>query len=195
MLKVGITGGIGTGKSTVCKIFATLGIPTYDADKQAKELYDTNDLLRQKVIDRFGEGVYENGVFQRQKMAAIVFADADALQDLNAMVHPLILAQGEKWFAQQKTPYAIKEAALLIESGGHKKLDKLIVVQTSLPERIARLKNRDNTTQAAIMNRIEKQLPEDEKATYADYIIHSNAHDFLIEQVLHIHTQLLQLCD
>lgn len=195
MLKVGITGGIGTGKSTVCKIFNSLGIPTYDADHEAKELYTTHDELKNWVQNRFGEALYEQGVFQKSKLAEIVFNDKQALQELNEKVHPIIIAEGEKWFEHQKTDYAIKEAALLIESGGYKKLDQLILVKTNLPERIERLKKRDSSTEEQILNRINKQMPEIEKEQFADFIITNNDGDFLIEQVLTIHKKLKAICE
>ncbi len=193
MLKVGITGGMGTGKSTVCRIFSVLGIPTFDADKEAKELYNINAILKTQVIERFGQSVYENDIFQKQKMAQIVFNDVAALKDLNTIVHPLVISQGEDWFKNQTSHYAIKEAALLIESGGYKTMDKIIVVQTSLENRLGRLKKRDNRTEEEIKKRIEKQMPEEEKETYADFIIRNNNEDKLIEQVLEVHNKLLAL--
>ena len=193
MLKIGITGGIGTGKSTVCRVFNVLGIPTFDADREAKALYDTNPFLKKEVIARFGEQLYHNGIFQRQELAKIVFNDAQALADLNALVHPLVIEQGDEWFVNQQTPYAIKEAALLIESGGYKKLDKLILVQASLEERIERIRKRDNKSEEEIMKRVEKQMLEEEKVQYADYIIRNDKNDFLINQVLDIHSKISSL--
>lgn len=195
MLKVGITGGIGTGKSTVCRIFNVLGIPTYDADKEAKELYNTNPDLKKWVKSRFGEALFENGVFQKSKLAEIVFNDAKALKELNEKVHPIVIAAGTAWFDKQNTNYAIKEAALLIESGGYRTLDKLILVKTPLQERIHRLKKRDKSTEQQIMNRINKQMPEAEKEQYADFVINNDSTDFLIDQVLKIHKKITTLCD
>lgn len=190
MLKVGITGGMGTGKSTVCKIFNVLGIPTFDADREAKELYSTDEILKQKVLSRFGADIYLGGVFQKHVLANYVFNDEKALADLNALVHPLVIAQGEEWFGKQTAPYAIKEAALLIESGGYNNLDKLILVKTSMEERLERLEKRDGVGRDELKKRIEKQMPEDEKEAYADYIIDNDSNDKIIDQVLHIHSQI-----
>lgn len=190
MLKVGITGGIGTGKSTVCRVFNVLGIPTFDADIEAKALYDSNVELQTKVIDRYGEHLYLNGVFQKQELAKIVFNDAQALKDLNAMVHPLVIAQSVEWFNNQSTAYAIKEAALLIESGGHNTVDKLILVQAPLDERLERVQTRDKLSKNEVLKRIKRQMAEDEKALYADYIIKNGDQDSLINQVLEIHSKL-----
>ncbi len=195
MLKIGITGGIGTGKSTVCKVFNVLGIPTFDADREAKSLYDTNAWLKEQVIDRFGGHIYVDGQFQKQEMAKIVFNNQQALRDLNAMVHPLVIQQGEEWFANQQTPYAIKEAALLIESGGDKKMDGLILVQAPIEERISRIKSRDQKSEEEIKKRMDKQMSEGEKVQYADYIIQNGPKDFLIDQVLKIHSKVISLCD
>jgi len=193
MQKIGITGGIGTGKSTVCKIFATLGIPTFDADKEAKALYDSDEELKADIMNRFGKAIYKNGRFQKQELAKIVFNNQNDLQDLNALVHPKIIAQGENWFFQQKTPYAIKEAALLIESGGYKNLDKIIVVKAPLNQRIARVKKRDGLSQKEIEKRIDRQWPETKKESFADYIINNGNSDFLIPQVLEIHKKIKAL--
>ena len=102
MLKIGITGGMGTGKSTVCKVFKVLGIATYDADFEAKALYTTNEELKRKVTNRFGEDLYKDGVFQKKVLADIVFNDSEALADLNALVHPIVIEEGERWFENQK---------------------------------------------------------------------------------------------
>lgn len=195
MLKIGITGGIGTGKSTVCRIFNVLGMPTYDADQEAKELYNSNPALKAWVKSRFGEALYEKDVFQKSKLAEIVFNNAQALKELNKKVHPIIIAAGNNWFAEQQKDYAIKEAALLIESGGYKELDKLILVKTPLVERIKRIKKRDNSTEDQITNRINKQMPEDEKEAFADFVINNDSNDLLIDQVLVIHEKIKALCD
>jgi dephospho-CoA kinase len=193
MQKIGITGGIGTGKSTVCKIFTSLGIPTFDADKEAKALYDKDEELKADIISRFGDSIYKNGKFQKSQLAKIVFNNETALKDLNELVHPKVIAQGEVWFALQKAPYAIKEAALLIESGGYKKLDKLIVVKAPLAQRIARVKNRDGLSQNEIEKRINRQWPESKKESFADYKIKNGEDDFLIPQVLEIHEKIIAL--
>jgi dephospho-CoA kinase len=193
MLKVGITGGIGTGKSTVCMIFNALRVPTFNADIKAKELYNTNAELRSNIKNRFGESMYEAGLFQKNRLAEIVFNDAEALKDLNSIVHPLVLQQSENWFSSQNTQYAIKEAALLIESGSYKKMDKIILVQASKEVRIERILRRDNTTHEEVEKRMQKQLPEKEKEKFADYLIQNNADDFLIEQVMDIHKKILTL--
>ena len=193
MQKIGITGGIGTGKSTVCKIFATLSIPTFDADKEAKALYDSDEELKADIMNRFGQAIYKKGRFQKQELAKIVFNNQNDLQDLNALVHPKIIAQGENWFFQQKTPYAIKEAALLLESGGYKNLDKIIVVKAPLNQRIARVKKRDGLSQKEIEKRIDRQWPETKKENFADYIINNGNSDFLIPQVLEIHKKIKAL--
>lgn len=195
MLRVGITGGIGTGKSTVCNIFKCLRIPTFDADREAKKLYDTNKQVKEKVLERFGNSLYQQGVFQPKQLAAIVFQDTNALRDLNDIIHPVVIQESDRWFDAQTSPYAVKEAALLIESGGHTHLDKIILVQAPLEERVQRIILRDNTDAAAVKKRIDKQMPEAEKVAFADFIIHNGQDDFLIEQVKAIHQKILSLCE
>jgi dephospho-CoA kinase len=192
MIKVGITGGIGSGKSTICGIFQTLGIPVYFADAEAKELYDKDEELKLSIKIHFGETVYSNEKFDRKKMAEIVFQDENKLKLLNQLVHPRIKLLGEKWFESQKTNYAIKEAALLIESGNYKQLDKIILVKSPLALRQKRIMHRDFMSIDEVNRRIEKQSSDEEKEKYADYIINNDEEQALIPQVLRIHNELNQ---
>lgn len=194
MLKIGITGGIGTGKSTVCKIFKALEIPVFDADKEAKLLYNEMH-VKSFITNTFGHFIYDEHGFQKDKLAEIVFRDAGKLKLLNTFLHPLVFEQSEKWFTQQKTPYALKEAAILIESGAYKKVDQVILVQAPLQCRIDRIASRDGMHVEEIKQRIDRQLDEKEKEAYADYIIHNSPTDLLIPQVLTIHAKILSRCD
>jgi dephospho-CoA kinase len=190
-LKIGITGGIGSGKTTVCKIFETLGIPVYYADERAKSLM-TNDLeLIKNIKILFGATAYENGILNRSHIAQIAFSDPQKLGQLNALVHPAVLRDGEIWQeAQGNVPYTLKEAALLFESGSYKQLDKIIVVTAPLEERIERVMQRDQVFREEVEVRIAKQMSEEEKIKRADFIIkNDNAHP-LIPQVLAIHKEL-----
>ncbi len=192
-LKVGITGGIGSGKTTVCKIFESLGIPVYYADDRAKLLMVENQAVRSKIIALFGTEAYlPDGKLNRQFIASIVFQDKKKLEKLNAIVHPAVLQDGKQWHtAQTGAPYSLKEAALLIESGSHKALDKLIVV-TAPPElRIQRVMERDGVPREAVEARISKQLPEEEKLKLADFVIENDGTKMLTTQVLKIHRLLM----
>ncbi|MCB0508382.1 MAG: dephospho-CoA kinase [Bacteroidetes bacterium] len=197
MLKVGITGGIGSGKTTVCKIFSTLGIPIYYADERAKELMVTNPTIIQSLKEIFGEDVYfENGKLNRPYLASKVFQDKQLLQQLNAVVHPAVFDDTAKWYQQhQDKPYTIYETAIMFESGSYKLLDKIITVFAPIEERISRIIKRDNISREEVLARIDKQLPEEIKIEKADFVIHNDLSEPLIIQVLEIHNKLLILSE
>lgn len=194
MLKIGITGGIGSGKTTVCKMFEELGIPVYYADERAKHLMQHEHFLIDEIKRNFGEDVYEDGILNRERLAKKVFKDEKKLALLNSLVHPAVFHDTELWVEQQKktkAPYILKEAALLVESGSYKKLDKLIVITAPVETRIKRVKKRDGVTKGQVMERIKHQMPEEEKVKLADYVIQNDKGlTELKEQVLKIHQEL-----
>ena len=193
MLKIGITGGIGTGKSTICDIFALLGIPVYNADKAAKRLMATNEGLKKQLIATFGTAAFTStGDLDTTYIANKVFNDNKALKQLNALVHPAVLADFDQWCSQQHAPYVLKEAALLIESGSYKQCDYTILVESPLARRIQRLQSRDNSSEAQIRARIANQLSEEEKAKVANYLLLNDEKHLLIPQILALHTQFLK---
>lgn len=195
MRKVGITGGIGSGKTTVCKIFETLGIPIYYADDRAKWLMVNSPALQTGIINLFGKESYdEEGQLNRAYIGGIAFKHPKKLQKLNALVHPAVFVDGENWQQEQlalQFPYTLKEAALLYESGSHKFLDKMIVVTAPEELRIERVMKRDGLDKEAVQDRIARQMSEAEKVAQADYIITNDGQQLLIPQVLEIHQQLL----
>ena len=195
MLKIGVTGGIGSGKTTVCKIFETLGIPVYYADERAKWLMVNNPDLVQSIINLFGSEAYlPDGALNRAYIAQIVFNDSNLLKELNQLVHPAVQKDSVHWHELQKNvSYTLKEAALLFETGSYKLLDRIITVYAPETVRIARVQKRDNTTVEAIKARMDKQLPDAFKIENADYVIHNYEDHSLIKQVLEIHKELLQL--
>ncbi|MFK8102283.1 MAG: dephospho-CoA kinase [Saprospiraceae bacterium] len=195
MLKVGITGGIGSGKTTVCKIFETLGIPVYYADDRAKMLMVEDPVIVKKLKELFGEDAYfPDQTLNRAHLSTLVFQDKTLLQQLNAIIHPAVHQDGLQWQAAQKeVPYTLKEAAILFESGSYKTMDKVITVFANKKLRIARVKKRDQLTTAQVEARISKQMPEREKKKLADFIINNSGHRQLIPQIWKIHRQLVQL--
>jgi dephospho-CoA kinase len=197
MIKVGITGGIGSGKTTVCNIFETFGIPVYNADDRAKKLMTSNKILKSQISDLLGSDAYfKNGRLNRKHIGNIVFKDKNKLAALNALVHPAVAKDGQAWFEQKKIeghPYAIKEAALLIESKSYKELDKLIVVTAPLELRIERVMKRDKVPREGVEARIKNQMDEQERLKYADFIIENNDEQSLIGQVNNIHRMLIDL--
>lgn len=193
MMQVGITGGIGSGKTTVCQLFAALGIPIYDADAAAKRLMTEDEALRKQLIGLFGEAVYVGSELNRPWIAEQVFKNKNLLNQLNALVHPSVARDTMAWTDQQNAPYVLKEAALLIESGSYKVLDKLIVVSAPEELRITRVMARNQITRDEVLSRIQNQLPEAEKLQMADYIIINDGEHALLPQVLNIHQKLLKL--
>ncbi len=196
-LKIGITGGIGVGKSVITLIFKQLGIPIYDADTRAKWLITHNSDLVENIKQTFGEEAYlENGEINRRYLAEKVFVSSDKTQLMNSLVHPKVREDSIHWFEEYegKCPYTLKEAALLYESGGYKELDKIIVVTAPLEIRIERIKARDpQRSTAEILGIISKQMPDDEKIKKADFLIYNDGTQPIIPQVLHLHHQLLAL--
>ncbi len=195
MLKVGITGGIGSGKSTVCRIFETLGIPVYDADSRAKALMTQHEPVRQKIISLFGEQAYlPDGSLHRALIAGRVFQDPDLLRQLNAIVHPAVAADGEQWHLDQKgVSYTLKEAALLFESGSYRLLDYTILVYAPAEVRLQRVMERDQVNREAVQARMNKQMPDEQRFLLADFVITNNERESLIRQVLEIHQKLGKL--
>lgn len=196
MLKVGITGGIGSGKSVVCRVFALLGIPVYDSDHRAKWVMAHDPVLRQELIRAFGESTYDAaGHLNRPYLANLVFNQPQQLAVLNSLVHPRVKADFESWTkAAHQAPYILKEAALMYESQAHKQVQRIITVSAPEEVRIARVLRRDpHRKEADVKAIIDKQLPEAERQARADFVIQNDERQLIIPQVLTIHRQLLEL--
>jgi len=192
LLKIGITGGIGSGKSTVCTIFRILGIPVFNADTEARKLYDEPQ-VKEAIILAFGDIMYPQGVFDKKAMADLVFQSTDKLKQLNELLHPLVQIQFDRWLQQQESPYIIKEAALLIEAGSYQQLDALILVTCPINKRIERVMKRDRVTEDEVLARINKQLSEEDKRALCQYEIINDDRQLLIPQVLQLHHQLMRV--
>ncbi len=194
MLRVGITGGIGSGKTTVCKIFETLGIPVYYADERAKWLMANDSRLIASIRKLFGDEAYDaEGNLNRSHLANIVFNAPEQLAKLNALVHPAVARDAAAWNQKQTdVPYTLREAALIYEVGIDQQLDFVIAVTAPLETRIRRVMERDQTAREAVEARMDKQMPEAEKVKRADFVIYNNGNRALIPQVMDIHRALLQ---
>ena len=195
MMVVGITGGIGSGKTVVCGIFRQLGIPVYEADAEAKKLYDTEPAIPEKIKKDFPEEVFDKkGNPDRQKLSALVFKDEAALKKLNRIVHPYVIRHFEEWIQQhQSSPYILKEAAILFESGTDKGCDKIITVSAPPELRIQRTMHRDKRTKQEVEEIIQRQWSDEEKEKRSDYVILNNEQQLVIPKVLEIHNELLAL--
>lgn len=193
ILKVGLTGGIGSGKSTVTGIFKVLGIPVFDADSVAKNIMNEDEGLKQQIIETFGEASYTNGILNRKYIANIVFNDAFKLEQLNALVHPVTIAAAETWMLRQTTPYAVKEAALFFESGSAVGIDVMVGVFAPQALRIQRVMARDGVSRQEVLTRIGRQIDDDIKRRLCDYVLVNDEQQMLLPQVLALHETLLQL--
>lgn len=194
MLKIGVTGGIGSGKTTVCQIFELLGIPVFYADEVAKNLMVADPVLRKQIIQGFGQEAYfSDGSLNRKHLSVLVFKDGELLALLNSFVHPAVFRAMDEWSLQQHSPYVLKEAALLFESGSYQQNDFNILVSTNDALRIQRVMKRDGATAEKVKERIQNQMPEEEKRTKADFFISNNEDEFLITQVLKLHHQFLEI--
>ena len=171
MKKLGLTGGIGVGKTYVSKVFQQMGIPVFNADVEAKNCMAEDKGLMQNVKTSFGENIYDNGVLQKEKLAKIVFNNSERLVELNALVHPVVKQKFEYWCKQQTTEIVIKEAAILFESDAHFGLDAVICVSATEKVRIERVQNRDGSSVADIKSRMDKQMQQSKKEELADFII------------------------
>jgi len=189
---IGLTGGIGCGKTTVANVFATLGIPVFNADAVAKELMQNNPILKHKLIEEFGEYVFANGQLDRNYLAKIVFADTNQLERLNALVHPITIQAAKEWAAKQNTPYVIKEAALVFESGSGEGLAGVIGVTAPLSLRMHRVMQRDNCTKQEVEKRMQNQISDTIRMKLCDWVIVNDDQVLVVPQVVALHEKLMQ---
>ena len=191
MLKVAITGGIGSGKSLVCQVFKTLGIPIFDADAVSNQLVEHDAILKNAIIELFGKEAYKNNIYNRKYIASIVFSQAEMLQALNALIHPKAIEAAKQWFEKQQSPYAIKEAAILFESNSEKDIDIIIGVTAPEQIRIERVMQRTGYSKEEVIKRMQQQMPDEEKMAKCNYVIQNNNTDAILPQILQIHQQLI----
>jgi len=187
MLRIGLTGGIGSGKSTVAKIFEVLGIPVYYADDEARKLMNENENLKQQIIKLFGAESYIDGKLNRKHISSLVFNNKEKLAVLNSITHPAVIHHGEEWMRKQNAPYAIHEAALIFESGSNKNLDYVIGVSAPESLRIERTMQRDNIPKEQVLARMKNQMDEKEKMQRCDFIIYNDEQQLILPQVLGLH--------
>ncbi|MCG3164537.1 MAG: Dephospho-CoA kinase [Bacteroidia bacterium] len=195
MKKIGITGGIGSGKTTVARVFEQLGIPVYHADYWAKEIMNTEPLVIERLKELFGKDIYDSaGKANRKRIAELVFADKNKLNELNSIIHPAVWLHGENWLKSRSTagPYILKEAAILFESGGNKDMDKVIMVSAPIEIRLERVMKRDNATREEVTARMANQWPDEQKIALSDFVIVNDDRQLVIPQVLEVHRVLTE---
>jgi dephospho-CoA kinase len=184
-LRIGITGGIGSGKSLVCSIFKWTGIPVFEADRVVKDLYNTDLIIKERLIDLFGLQIYTTeGLLNRKILAEIIFKDDSALLKVNQLVHPLVREAFENWCRDQEGVYVLHEAAILFESGFFKLMDANILVTAPEELRIQRVMERDKMTRNEVKSRMDHQNKEEESLKLADFVILNDGSDFIVKQVL-----------
>jgi dephospho-CoA kinase len=196
MIKIGITGGIGSGKSTVCRVFETFGIPVFYADTVAKEIMVTDEILIAGIQSVFGSESYEDsGKLNNKHIAAIVFSDKQQLEQLNALVHPAVFRAFDAWLLTLpvRVPYVLKEAALLFESGSYRMCDESVLVTAPKDIKIKRVMDRDGVSAEQVEARMDKQMSDDEKSAMAGFLIRNDGSQSVILQVLNLHHQFLNL--
>lgn len=195
ILRIGLTGGIGSGKTTVAKIFELLGVPVYYADEEARRIMNENEELRLSIQKEFGEAAYKNGELDRSYMASNVFQNPVKLEMLNALVHPATIRDATNWMLEQRTAYAIKEAALIFESTAAEELDYIIGVYAPVSLRIKRAMERNGVSYDEVLKRMNNQIDEDIKMKLCDFIIYNDEQKLLIPQVIELHQKLLRLAE
>jgi dephospho-CoA kinase len=191
MLNVGLSGGIGSGKTTVSKVFQTLGISVFYADDTVKDLYNTDGCLREAMINLFGPTIYEQGQLQTKVLVGFIFNDHQLLKQVNDLTHPLVLTAFNKWVETQAAPYVLLEAAILFECGMSGAMD--INISISAPEniRIARVMQRNGSTEEQIRQRMSQQCSDEQRNARADYVIINDNREALLPQITAIHEKIL----
>ena len=192
MLKIGLTGGIGSGKTTVAKVFTTLGIPVYHADLEARRLMENEPTLIELIRHHFSEKAYENGSLNRSYISSIVFNDKKKLDLLNSLVHPFTIEDGKQWMEKQKSAYAIKEAALIFESGSQGEFDLIIGVYAPETLRLFRTMQRDHIDKAIVKSRMNNQIKEEIKMKLCDEVLMNDEQQLLLPQIINLHHQLME---
>jgi len=195
MTKVGLTGGIGSGKTTVAKIFEMLGVAVYYADEAARRIMNEDEELRKSIQNQFGAAAYKNGELDRDYLASKVFREPRQLELLNALVHPATIRDAATWMEQQTTAYTIKEAALIFESAAAEQLDYVIGVYAPVELRIRRTMERNHVSHDDVLQRMNNQLDENIKMKLCDFIIYNDEQQLLIPQVIELHQKLLGISE
>jgi dephospho-CoA kinase len=191
--RLGVTGGIGSGKTTVCRIFRTLGVPVFVADSAARELMNNDPEIRAAINTIAGSDLYGGGELDRRELARLIFNQPDLLHRVNAVVHPVVLREFESWASSVDAPYVIMEAAILFEAKADQLVDRVVSVSAPVEERIARVMGRSELSREQVMERINNQLEDDEREDQSYYVINNADNEMIIPEILKIHNDMLRL--
>ena len=192
-MKLGITGGIGSGKTSVCRVFNVLGIPVFSADAEAREIMDSDPEIIEKVKRITGTDLYASGSLARMELAGLIFNNENLLKEINAVVHPVVFEHFRIWEKSVSAPYVIMEAAILFESGASELVDRIVTVVAPVEERIERVVRRNNLTREQVISRMKNQLNDEDKIRRSDYIIYNSEHEMIIPSILKIHEEIILL--
>ncbi len=190
-MKLGITGGIGSGKTSVCRVFNVLGIPVFSADPEAGKILDHDEKVIRELKKIAGRDLYKNGILNKKALASMIFNDPVLLSKVNALVHPAVFENFRRWADVQKAPYVIMEAAILFESGADSLVDRIATVVAPVEERISRVTRRNILTRKEVLARIKNQMDDDSRRKLSDYIISNSENDMIIPAILRIHEDIL----
>jgi dephospho-CoA kinase len=191
LMKLGITGGIGSGKTSVCKVFNVLGIPVFSADPEAQLIMNHDKKIISGINKITGKNLYPDGILDRMELASLIFNDPDLLSKVNSLVHPAVFEQFKRWTDAQSTPYVIMEAAILFESGATGLVDRVATVIAPIDERVARVTQRNRLTREQVMERIKNQMDDRERIKMSDYVISNSENDMIIPAILKIHEDII----
>jgi dephospho-CoA kinase len=190
-MKLGITGGIGSGKTSVCKVFNVLGIPVFSADPEARKIMDNDRNIKREINEIVGKNIYPGGQLNRMELASLIFNNRDILEKVNSLVHPIVFEHFNRWAEKQTTPYVIMEAAILFESGASKLVDRVATIVAPVEERISRVTRRNKLNRDQVMERINNQMTDEERIKMSDYVINNSENDMIIPVILRINEDLL----
>ncbi len=190
-MKLGITGGIGSGKTSVCKVFNVLGIPVFSADPEAREIMDNDRIIKREINEIVGKNIYPGGQLNRMELASLIFNNRDLLEKVNSLVHPVVFEHFNCWAEKQTTPYVIMEAAILFESGASKLVDRIATIVAPVEERISRVTRRNKLNRDQVMERIKNQMTDEERIKMSDYVINNSENNMIIPVILRINEDLL----
>jgi dephospho-CoA kinase len=191
-LKLGVTGGIGSGKTSVCKVFTILGIPVFSADRIAREIMDRDESIKSKINAIAGTDLYRNGNLDRMMLASLIFNDNKLLGSVNSLIHPLVFENFASWEKNQIAPYVIMEAAILFESGASKLVDKIATIVAPEEERLNRVTLRNTLTREQVLERMKNQIDDETRIRLSDYVIYNSENDMIIPAILGIHEDILK---
>ncbi len=192
-LKLGVTGGIGSGKTTVCKVFGVLGIPVFSADDEAKNIQDNDRDIQIKINSLAGKDLYSSGKLDRNELAEIIFNNRELLQKVSSLIHPAVFRSFGEWVNKQDSPYSIMEAAILFESGAFRLMDRIVTVVTPLEERIERLLSGNRLSREQIIERVKNQIDDESRVKQSDFVISNSENDMIIPAIIGIHEKMLKL--